>query len=302
MTIINDTFAVHSNTSFLVPAGVFSLAVHIIGASGGESNVSGHPGGWGPLFDGTLVVTPGETLYLQVGQFGGGAGGASAFGSGTAGYPDGGVGGIGPAGNRGGGGAGSSRIWRGSVGGTLLILVAGGGGSSAREGSANPATGNGAVPIGEATTGGPVATGNGGNGNPSPEGGQGATPSTGGAAGTGSASGTAGSLMLGGNGAIGSGNGGINNTFRSGGGGGGGYYGGGGGGRGTPVTGTNRPGGSGGGGSSFIDLAQGWTGTIWDTTVPNETGSLSGRDGRITFTYNVPSPGGWSLGLVTRLG
>lgn len=299
MTITVTNFNTHVDQSFIVPVGVTSIAVHIVGASGGSANVTGHPAGWGPLFDGTLAVTPGETLYVQPGQNGGSAGNSSLTGSAAAGYPDGGVGGFGPAFNRGGGGAGSSRIWRSSIGGTLLLLVAGGGGVSGRDGSiANPSLANGGVPIGQATTGGPAATGNGGPGSPFNAGGKGATPSAGGVGGTfGTANGFPGSFMQGGAGRAG----GPTTNIRSGGGGGGGLYGGGGGASGTTVF-SGGEGGSGGGGSSYIDMAQGWSSTIWDTTQPSEGLTLVGRDGLIRFTYNLPSPGGWSLGLVSRLG
>ena len=102
--------------SFVVPAGVTSLAVELWGAGGGQN------GGSGAYIGGDLTVSPGETLTLLVGQggqlslsgstipafLGGGSGlgGSGGFSQGTAGVKlTGGDGGL----VSGGGGGGSSR-------------------------------------------------------------------------------------------------------------------------------------------------------------------------------------------------
>lgn len=287
--------------TFVVPAGVYVLHVEILGASGGGTNVTNHAAGWGPFFTGTLDVTPGETITLQVGR-GGAAQGVAP--SGIVGYPDGGLGGQGPSFNKGAGGGGSSRLWRGGVGGTLIVLVAGGGGLAAFR-NAEPATGlgNGLAPLGEPTinpTG--TGTGTGQTGfNVFTVGGRGANLASGGAGGSfGTANGFPGSFTQGGNGRAGAGTVGVT-LLPSGGGGGGGYYGGGGGASGTAQSGSGIPGGQGGGGSSFIDLSQGWTETIWDIQPPVSTITVNaGRQGQIIFRY--VTPGGWALGLVSRRG
>lgn len=296
MTLTVSTFTLtFSTATFVVPAGVFSLDCHVIGGSGGGSQTLGFPRGLPADMTGTLAVTPGETLFIQVGGAGGTAGTSSSVGTSTAGFPDGGAGGFGPSNNRGGGGGGSTRIWRVGVGGTLVVLCAGGGGIGGRDSAANPRTMDGGVPIGQTTTG-LAATGNGGNGNPLPQGGLGATPSAGGTGGTGTLNGTAGASMAGGVGRAG-----TSLAIRSGGGGGGGLFGGGGGASGTAAT-TAGGGGSGGGGSSYIDMSQGWTNTLWDNLIVSETSQLQFKAGTVIFSYNIPSGGGWSLGLVSRLG
>lgn len=291
-TITNFQALFTTAQTFVVPAGVFSLDTYIVGTSGGGTRTVGHPPGNGPLMTGLLAVTPGETLHIQVGKFAGGTGTGGVSGStGQAGWPDGGTGGMGPSFNKAGGGGGSSRIWRGGVGGTLLVCVAGAGGNpfSLAENSPNPGIGSGQAPPGEATINGPVQA----HGHPLPtRGGGGATISAGGVAGIGTVNGVAGSFMQGGNGAAGTGI--TGSLVGSGGGGGGGYYGGGGGGTAS---------GGGGGGMSYIDLSEGWTSTLWDllqiTQVPL---GVSARTGLVRFTYEVPSPGGWSLGLRKQMG
>lgn len=294
MTITVSTFSPFSGVqTFVVPAGVFTLACRVIGAPGGGSQTIGFPRGLGANMVGDLAVTPGETLSLQVGTGGGSAGTSAAVGTATAGLPDGGAGGFGPANNRGGGGGGSTRIWRGGVGGTLVILCAGGGGIGGRDSARNPRTQDGGVPLGEPTTGA-AATGNGGNGNPLPQGGLGGTPLAGGAGGIGTLNGTAGASFAGGIGRAG-----TSNAIRSGGGGGGGLFGGGGGASGTGAT-LLGGGGTGGGGSSYIDLAQGWSNTLWNNTITLEVSpNLQFVASIIEFTYDIPSVGGWSLGLVS---
>jgi hypothetical protein len=281
--------------TFVVPDGVTTLDVTIGGASGGSTQVTGHPAGWGPLFTGTLFVTPGETLYMQVGSLGGGEGSGSGTGTGRgrAGWPDGGLGGQGPQFNKGGGGAGSSRIWRDGIGGNLAVLVAGGGGIgfSLFHSDPNPGIGCGLAPPGEPTINGPT---NGDGYSPvfANHGGLHGTISAGGAHGIGGGTPTDGSFMQGGDASPGTG---ITNSLTpSGAGGGGGYYGGG----------AGAHGQGGGGGMSYIDkFLNGWVNTLWDLTPPlSVSSSLPFRNGSIRFTYQLPDHGGWSLGLVKRLG
>ncbi len=200
---------------FLVPTGVFEVQVTAVGAHGAST---GATGGAGALVNGELKVTPGETLYLEVG--GNGTIGAGGFnGGGTA------QGGAG-----GGGGATDIRTSPLSAGLSPddRLLVAGGGGGAGVQGDQAAGAG------GAAGTAGETVTPN--------EGGGAGTQENGGTAGNGHcANGTAGQLAQGGTGGY--------YTY-SGGGGGGGYYGGGGGGAGCSAGGAG-----GGGGSSLLPTA-----------------------------------------------
>ena len=220
MTTVDFAYTGAEQT-WVVPAGVSEVVIDAYGAQGGKD-----PGAYGPRIpalggraQGTLAVTPGETLWIYVGGC--------------------------PTGTPGGGGASDVR-----QGGSALAnrkIVAGGGGGTGNRGSGSTlstAGGAGGGLTGDtgSQTGGALA-------------GQGGTQSAGGAAGAGAA--TAGSLGQGGNaqstnqgpgGWNGGGAGGFAGTsqYRMGAG-GGGYYGGGGAGNG----GTNATAG-GGGGSSYI--------------------------------------------------
>lgn len=303
MPVAHDSFFFGTGTpaSFVVPAGITFVDVSILGASGGGTSTTPHSGGWGPHFTGRLTTTPGETLNIQVGVAGASIGVTQ---SGSLGYPDGGIGGQGPSFNKGAGGGGSSRIWRGGIGLTLCVLVSGGGGMAAFR-LAEPATalGNGLAPLGEPTsnpTG--VGTGTGQTGfDIFTVGGRGANLASGGSGGTfGTLNGFAGGSLSGGAGRAGVGTVPVT-LLPSGGGGGGGFYGGGGGASG--LAGSFNHGGQGGGGSSFIDLAQGWSSTLWDVAPPvNTIFTNQGRQGQIKITYYTSSGGGWSLGLVSRRG
>jgi hypothetical protein len=211
--------------TFVVPAGVFSIQVVAVGGSGGSSAAAG---GAAAQVSGTLPVTPGQTLYVEVGGKGqdGVSGGAGGFNGGAAG------GGGGTVHSGGGGGASDIRLLSGP--------------------SLSPDTRQ------------IVAAGGGGGGGTGTEG----SPGAGGAAGEAGASssdfnegGGPGTLLAGGGGGIGvlesgdegqrgeGGEGGPSCTEGGGGGGGGaGYFGGGGGGPGCNST----SGGGGGGGSSLV--------------------------------------------------
>ncbi|MEI6565626.1 MAG: glycine-rich protein, partial [Verrucomicrobiota bacterium] len=200
--------------TLVVPAGVTSIAIDAYGAQGSNN---GAVGGLGGRVQGTLAVTPGQTINIYVGGQGGynGGGAPGAGGSWPGVY---------------GGGATDLR-----VGGTALanrVLVAGGGGGGGSTGASWTAYAGGA---GGGTTGG------GGAGCCGTFAG-GGTQSGGGIAGIGCGcnyNGTAGGLGYGGTGSL------PCNNYGTGSGGGGGYYGGGGGA-------TCGSGDSGGGGSSYI--------------------------------------------------
>lgn len=201
--------------TFKVPGGVTSVHVVAIGGGGGSSSGIGGVAG---QVTGDLTVTPGQTLYVEVGGRGqdggnGGAGGFNGGGSGAAG----------------GGGASDIRTSPRSAGLSPdhRLIVAAGGGGGGGAGEAGPGGTGGAVEEGgeEAET----------SGN---EGGAAGSQTEGGVGGFGcGGNGSAGSLGEGGTGGSGAG------ASNSGGGGGGGYYGGGG---------CTFGGGGGGGGSSLL--------------------------------------------------
>jgi len=207
--------------TFLVPSGVNSLQVRLVGGEGGEG---GAVGGVAAEVIGGFAVTPGQVLYVEVGGNGqdGGEGGAGGFNGGAAGA----------AGAGGGGGASDIRLLPRSAGlgsDTRLAIAAGGGGGAGVGENPGGIGGN---------AGAPGETSEGGN-----EGGGSGTESTGGGGGFGcSGSGSGGERGSGGTGGAGF-------STNSGGGGGGGLFGGGGGGGGC-----SAGGGGGGGGSSLVPL------------------------------------------------
>ncbi len=110
-----------SQQTFVVPAGVTSLTVDVIGAAGGVTGVwwSSSPGAGGRV-QGTLAVTALATLYINVG--------GQPVTSCVGGFNGGGTGDCWDDGTSSGGGASDIR-----VGGTALsnrVVVAGGGGGS----------------------------------------------------------------------------------------------------------------------------------------------------------------------------
>ena len=204
--------------SWIVPAGVTTIAVNVSGAQG---NTGGRLGGLGGAASGNLAVTPGQTIYINVGGQSGFNGGASP-------------------GNGAGSGGGASDI---RVGGTALgnrVVVGGGGG-----GGGYTCCGWTAEPggLGGGTSGGAGGSTSGYTGTPGVLGGGGGTQGGGGAGTGGCGCGAAGSgsLGLGGNGSSCA----SWCSTGGGGGGGGGYFGGGGG----SVCGGGD---GGGGGSSYI--------------------------------------------------
>ena len=280
------TFDSPGEHAFTVPAGVTSIAIEVIGGKGGDSQFSStvSAGGSGADVTGTLSVTPGDVLYVEVG--GNGGRGEKAGATCLVTDPNCGVTSA-PGGSNGGGGSGTRGIntsgplySAGGGGGALAIqtcsltasnaaactaqygtgteprlVVAGGGGGA----SGTIAGGNAGNANGSGDPGGPVANTSGcAVGATS---GDGATVTTAGAGGIPAAftddltdpgvAGGPGTAVHGGNGA-----GTIYNVANSGGGGGGsGFFGGGGGGNGASSTGSgNVPctvDGAGGAGSSY---------------------------------------------------
>lgn len=211
--------------TFTVPPGVTSITVDVKGAKGGGGFPVLHSGGNGGRVQGTITVTPGQVLQINVGGQGG-AGSANA--GGTGGFNGGAQGAVFPSSYSGGGGGGASDIRVAPYALTDRVAIAGGGGGGAYNYSTADYDRGGP---GGGTSGG---TGYGGNAQGGQGAGTGGTQSAGGIGGTYSGYCTASNGTLGVGGAGGT----CNN---SGGGGGGGFYGGGGG-----------VWSGGGGGSSFL--------------------------------------------------
>jgi len=114
---LTDTFAYTGAVqSWTVPAGITSVYVQAIGAAGGAGT---KVGGAGARVQGTLAVTPGETLNIYVG--GGGAAGAAGA---TGGWNGGGNG----QGTTGSGGGGATDLRQSGTAVANRVIVAGGGG------------------------------------------------------------------------------------------------------------------------------------------------------------------------------
>ena len=122
---------VDGQQEFKVPAGVTSIAVEAVGAAGasaqGETTVdkltfaAGGAGGRGAVVTGEVPVTPGSTLYIDVGGAGGQPGGGFNGGASTGDqYVSGG----------GGGGASDVRTESGSFASRLIVAAGGGGGGA----------------------------------------------------------------------------------------------------------------------------------------------------------------------------
>lgn len=127
-----------SMQTFTVPAGVTSVTIEAWGAQGWSGTYSGGLGGYAT---GTLAVTPGQDLYINVGGQG-----AVAVGTGVpsgGGWNGGGNGQTNGSPNSAGGGGGASDI---RSGGTTLanrVIVAAGGGGSTNNGSCDGGNGGG---------------------------------------------------------------------------------------------------------------------------------------------------------------
>ena len=72
-----------SEQTYVVPSGVSSLHVVAVGAPGGSGYWNAGAGGHGAIVSGDLAVTPGETLYVEVGGPAATAGWATAAAAGT---------------------------------------------------------------------------------------------------------------------------------------------------------------------------------------------------------------------------
>ena len=214
-----------TSQTWVVPPCVYTIDVSAEGASGGGSN-----SGQGAVISGTLNVTPGQTLFINVG----GQGSATSGGFNGGGAPA----GANNLANSSFGGGGASDINTSTNLNDRLIVAAGGGGTGG--GTTDALGGFGGCDSG---TNGDSPFGDGGTGANQTNGGGGGPPWI--ASGN---FGTSGSLGLGGNGA--------NDpcyNLGPGGGGGGGYYGGGGGG--SDCFGSGSLGGGGGGGGSSLTPA-----------------------------------------------
>ncbi len=113
-----------SENTFVVPPGVTSLHVIAVGGQGAPETPERHgpTGGYGAEVTGTLAVTPGQKLYVVVGE--------------TGGRNSGGFNGGGNSATNGGGGASDIRTGPRSAGLTPddRLIVAGGGGGAGGEG------------------------------------------------------------------------------------------------------------------------------------------------------------------------
>lgn len=246
-----DTSGAHS---WVVPAGVTTISVDVLGGAGGDRDGGSQVGGLGGRVQADLPVTPGETVAVYVG----GAGSSNSGSSGGAGGFNGGVqGGSNSPGSGGAGGGGASDI---RIGGNSLadrVVVAGGGGGAA---GADGGAGGGSSGSngGDSVCFGATDLALGGAGGDQALGGVGGCCTE--EAGSCFACGADGALGLGGAGA---------DCFNGGGGGGGGggYYGGGGG------AGSSGQGAAGGGGSSLVPAG--------GTT----TAGVQSGDGQVTISY-----------------
>ncbi len=245
-----------SQETWTVPNGVTSITVDAYGAGGGDS--SGNSGGNGARVQTTLTVTPGNVLYISVGETGRDA--ANGVASATA-FSGGGKGGASNLGTQSGGGGGGRTEISTTVAptGSIMVAAGGGGASSAGNGGSGGQTGSDGVGMHKGSGGSQSAGGAAGAGN----------------TGTGS---SAGSAYTGGTG-------GRTANYRNqygGGGGGDGYYGGGGGGAGT----SGSYSGGGGGGSSYVDSTLGSS-----TTFTAGYSSASGHGSlEITYTTDTTAP------------
>jgi large repetitive protein len=251
-----------SQQSWTVPNGVTSINFTIAGAKGGNGN-SGIVGANGATMAGALAVTPGQTIFINVG--GQGAINAGGFNGG------------GNGGSGGGGGGGATDIRIGGNGIANRAVVAAGGGGAGAGPSYTPTAGAGGTGTfcgapwgyGGAPGGGCVTGGVGGC-----AGGTAPSYGTGGAGGgLSSGGGTAGSGggVLGQAGSLGQGGNGGTSAYGAGGG-GGGFYGGSAG-----MSGSGGCHGGGGGGSSYANQAI--------ASALTHTGGNNNTNGYCTITW-----------------
>jgi hypothetical protein len=276
---VEKSFEEEGEHEWVVPAGVCSIWIEASGAQGGDVNNTESepsiPGGLGGRAEARLGVTPGETLWVNVGGAGEDALDNARGEGGFNGGGDGGAAGIGDAADfeaAGGGGGGASDVRQGGDGLDERVLVAGGGGGGGG-GSENPAPGG---TLGAGGNGGGEEGDDGQPGEQSPD----QQPGAGGTESEGGDGGIANPPTLNGDdgefGEGGDGGGAAAEDTDGGGGGGGGWYGGGGGGAGFDgnVEPLFQDASGGGGGSGF-----GPDGVEFDT------GEQEG-DGEVTISYD----------------
>jgi Tol biopolymer transport system component len=263
--------------TFSVPAGISSVQIEAVGAPG-----SFFGPGLGAVATGTVSVTGGETLYIEVGGAGGpcctGSGGFNGGGDGTGGFPL-----PGQGGGAGGGGGGASDVRTAPLSAglnpdTRLLIAGGGGGNGAPGEDRQPVGGLGGSAGASGSSGKSAVAGVGGGGGGQPG------SASGGGAGGGAATCRVACIAAkpGGDGALGQGGDGTVlagfTAAAGGGGGGGGLYGGGGGAGGAvdDQSFNSAQGGGGGGGSSLVPAGG---------SVVANTNALRPQ---VTITYTVP--------------
>ena len=281
-----QSFTTTGERPFVVPLGVTSLQVSLVGGSGGPGSpgsTNQAEGGPGATVRATLAVIAGETLLAQVAGDG--------LQNGQGGYGGGGYGGSAGA-SRGGGGGGASAVLR-CAGCSPLVVAAGGGGGGGggRDWTPTINGGNGGAGDLAGLDGEPDLTKHDAGGG----GGGAGSQSAGGAAGAHSYGNAAkdGRPAAGGNGGTSLGGGG-------GGGGGGGIFGGGGGGGGDGfldlATYQSFNGGGGGGGGGASGVPAGAAGVSGFSLLPATAGAVPS----VAFTWtpraasseDPPAPGG----------
>lgn len=267
--------------TYTVPSGVTSVVIDAQGASGSPFG-SGN-GGTGAHVRGTLAVTAGDVLQINVGGGGVTGNGVANGPANPGGWNGGGYSGIsttgGPAGN-GGGGASDVRHGGSALSNRVIVGAGGGAGGGGGDGT-NPVSGG----------GGGVLGGNGAAGAGGALAGQGGTQSAGGAGGT--TFGYAG--VLGDGGApVGTypTNAGVAADVAGPGGGGGGYYGGG---SGSFQAGSGSTPTGGGGGSSYAGGCTSTSTVAAGTSGGNSASTLN--DGYVTITTTDTAPNAPTLTL-----
>jgi hypothetical protein len=294
----SQSFATAGEHAFVVPPGVTSVQVALVGGYGGVGS-GGIPGGIPASAGATLSVSPGETLYAEVAGDGEAATGVNNLG----GYNGGGTGGTNVflfasyPGGGGGGGASDVRLCptsaapaecggRSSLASRLLVAAGGGGGGGNGLSPSSTAGGDGGASDQSGSGGAYDAHSDAGGG-----GRQRASTTSGGVAG---ASGVCEPMSGGGcsaKGELGSGGSAGTSAAGTGGGGGGGIFGGGGGGAGdlsnigTPQSPVIAAGGGGGGGGGSSGIVAGATGVSGFSLVPTAEGARPA----VTFTW-TPAP------------
>lgn len=243
--------------AFVIPPRVTALTVTAVGGRGGAGSTlggafpPGGPGGFGARVVATVPVTPGQTVFVEVGGNGGSASTQQAFNGGGPSAM------TGADAGGGGGGASDIRVCSrastcpalGSAQDQRLVVAGGGGGGGSTGLSAQGGGGGPGGALGSAGSNGSVSPGGTGG-----VGGMGGTLIAGGAGGAaGSGNNPAGLPGLPGTAGQGGAGQAPGTTNSPGGGGGGGYFGGGGGGGGGRDSGGQVAGGGGGGsGSSYV--------------------------------------------------